>query len=166
MKLIPKPVELVEAPLDGQYAFIELKAPPDEDIFPHQVVRNNNGTAVLATGADPNRFFEESLEGYYLALSDTGPTLKQGSSESLGEIGFRAARPDKVRVVSIGGKKAIISAKGKLSSSHFGNYFGLLQEGRYTVLDLSNTARAAAKVLAVVEGNVGDEYARVLVEFP
>lgn len=168
MKLIPKPVELVEAPLDGQYAFIELKAPPDEDIFLHQVVRNKNGTAVLAKDAkpDPDQFFEEGYEGYYLALSDTGPTLKQGSSESLGEIGFRAARPDKVRVVSLGGKKAIISAKGKLSSSHFGNYFGLLQEGRYTVLDLSNTARPAAKVLEVVEGNVGDEYARVLVEFP
>lgn len=166
MKLIPKPVELVEAPLDGQYAFIELKAPPDEDIFLHQVVRNQDGTAVLAKGAASDEGLEESYEGYYLALSDTGPTLKQGSSESLGEIGFRAARPDKVRVVSLGGKKAIISAKGKLSSSHFGNYFGLLQEGRYTVLDLSNTDKPAAKVLKVVEGNVGDEYARVLVEFP
>ena len=165
MKLIPKPVELVEAPLDGQYAFTELKAPPDQDIFLHQVVRNKRGTAVLANDADPN-WVEGEEEGNYLALSDTGPTLKQGSSESLGETGFHAARPDKVRVVSLGGKKAIISAKGKLSSSHFGNYFGLLQEGRYTVLDLSNTARPAAKVLEVVEGNVGDEYARVLVKFP
>lgn len=159
MKLIPKPVELVEAPLDGQYAFTELKAPTSGDIFLHQVVKDDGtGTAALATGEDAT--------GFYLALSDTGPTLKQGSSESLGEIGFRAARPDKVRVVSIGGKKAIISAKGKLSSTHIGAQFGLLQEGRYTVLDLSNTARPAAKVLAVVEGNVGDEYARVLVEFP
>lgn len=165
MKLIPKPVELVEAPLDGQYAFIELKAPPDEDIFLHQVVRNNDGTAVLARGAATDRSLEESYEGYYLALSDTGPTLKQGSSESLGEIGFRAARPDKVRVVPLSGKKAIISAKGKLSSSHIGNSFSLLQEGRYTVLDLSNTDIPVAKVLEVVEGKVGDEYARVLVQF-
>lgn len=158
MKLIPKPVELVEAPLDGQYAFTELKAPTSGDIFLHQVVKDDGtGTAALATGEDTT--------GFYLALSDTGPTLKQGSSESLGEIGFRAARPDKVRVVPLSGKKAIISAKGKLSSTHIGAQFGLLQEGRYTVLDLSNTARPAAKVLEVVEGEVGDEYARVLVQF-
>lgn len=158
MKLIPKPVELVEAPPDGQYAFTELKAPTSGDIFLHQVVKDDGtGTAALATGKDTT--------GFYLALSDTGPTLKQGSSESLGEIGFRAARPDKVRVVPLSGKKAIISAKGKLSSTHIGAQFGLLQEGRYTVLDLSNTARPAAKVLEVVEGEVGDEYARVLVQF-
>lgn len=158
MKLIPKPVELVEAPLDGQYAFTELKAPTSGDIFLHQVVKDDGtGTAAIATGEDTT--------GFYLALSDTGPTLKQGSSESLGEIGFRAARPDKVRVVPLSGKKAIISAKGKLSSTHIGAQFGLLQEGRYTVLDLSNTARPAAKVLEVVEGEVGDEYARVLVQF-
>ena len=158
MKLIPKPVELVEAPLDGQYAFTELKAPTSGDIFLHQVVKDDGtGTAALATGEDTT--------GFYLALSDTGPTLKQGSSESLGEIGFRAARPDKVRVVPLSGKKAIISAKGKLSSTHIGAQFGLLQEGRYTVLDLSNAARPAAKVLEVVEGEVGDEYARVLVQF-
>lgn len=158
MKLIPKPVELVEAPPDGQYAFTELKAPTSGDIFLHQVVKDDGtGTAALATGEDTT--------GFYLALSDTGPTLKQGSSESLGEIGFRAARPDKVRVVPLSGKKAIISAKGKLSSTHIGAQFGLLQEGRYTVLDLSNTAKAAAKVLEVVEGEVGDEYARVLVQF-
>lgn len=158
MKLIPKPVELVEAPPDGQYAFTELKAPTSGDIFLHQVVKDDGtGTAALATGEDTT--------GFYLALSDTGPTLKQGSSESLGEIGFRAARPDKVRVVPLSGKKAIISAKGKLSSTHIGAQFGLLQEGRYTVLDLSNTARPAAKVLEVVEGEVGDEYARVLVQF-
>ena len=75
-----------------------------------------------------------------------------------------ASRPDKVRVVPLSGKKAIISAKGKLSSTHIGAQFGLLQEGRYTVLDLSNTT-TAAKVLEVVEGEVGDEYARVLVQF-
>lgn len=157
MKLIPKPVELVEAPLDGQYAFTELKAPTSGDIFLHQVVKDNNGTAVLATDTDAT--------GFYLALSDTSPTLKQGSSESLGEIGFLAARPDKVRVVPLSGKKAIISAKGVLASSHIGAQFGLLQEGRHTVLDLSNTTTAAAKVLEVVEGKVGDEYARVLVQF-
>lgn len=158
MKLIPKPVELVEAPLDGQYAFTELKAPTSGDIFLHQVVKaDGTGTAVLATGTDAT--------GFYLAVSDTGPTLKQGSSESLGEIGFQAARPDKVRVVPLSGKKAIISAKGVLAGTHIGAQFGLLQEGRHTVLDLSNTTTAAAKVLEVVEGKVGDEYARVLVQF-
>lgn len=160
MKLIPKPVELVEAPLDGQYAFTELKAPTSGDIFLHQVVKDDGtGTATLATGTDTT--------GFYLALSDTSPTLKQGSSDStsLGEVGFLASRPDKVRVVPLSGKKAIISAKGKLSSTHIGAQFGLLQEGRYTVLDLSNATKAAAKVLEVVEGEVGDEYARVLVQF-
>lgn len=158
MKLIPKPVELVEAPLDGQYAFTELKAPTSGDIFLHQVVKDNGtGTAVPATDTDAT--------GFYLALSDTSPTLKQGSSESLGEIGFWAARPDKVRVVPLSGKKAIISAKGVLANTHIGAQFGLLQEGRYTVLNLSNTTTAAARVLGVVEGEVGDEYARVLVQF-
>ena len=160
MKLIPKPVELVEAPLDGQYAFTELKAPTSEDIFLHQVVKDDGtGTAALAEDTDAT--------GFYLALSDTGPTLKQGSSDStsLGEVGFWAARPDKVRVVPLSGKKAIISAKGVLADTHIGAQFGLLQEGRHTVLDLSNTTTAAAKVLEVVEGKVGDEYARVLVQF-
>lgn len=160
MKLIPKPVELVEAPLDGQYAFTELNAPASGDIFLHQVVKDDGtGTAALATGSDAT--------GFYLALSDTGPTLKQGSSDStsLGEVGFWASRPDKVRVVSLSGKKAIISAKGVLDDTHIGAQFGLLQEGRHTVLDLSNTTTAAAKVLEVVEGKVGDEYARVLVQF-
>lgn len=160
MKLIPKPVELVEAPLDGQYAFTELNAPTGGDIFLHQVVKDyGNGTAVLAT--------DEDATGFYLALSDTGPTLKQGSSDStsLGEVGFWAARPDKVRVVPLSGKKAIISAKGVLDDAHIGAQFGLLQEGRYTVLDLSNTTTPAATILDVVEGKVGDEYARVLVQF-
>lgn len=158
MRLIPKPVELVEAPLDGQYAFTELVAPTSGDIFLHQVVKDNGtGTAAPVAGTETT--------GFYLALSDTGPTLKQGSSESLGEIGFWAARPDKVRVVPLSGKKAIISAKGTLASNHIGAQFGLLQEGQHTVLNLSNTTTAAAKVLGVVEGKVGDEYARVLVQF-
>ena len=159
MKLIPKPVELVDSHPDGVYAFTELKAPTSGDIFLHQVVKDDNGTAVLATGSD--------TAGLYLAVSDTGPALKQGSSDStsLGEVGFWAARPDKVRVVPLRGKRAIISAKGVLSSTHIGAQFGLLQEGRHTVLDLSNTTTPAAKVLEVVEGKVGDEYARVLVQF-
>ena len=160
MKLIPKPVELVSAPLDGSSAFIELRAPTSGDIFPHQVVKDDGtGTAVLATGTDSTRL--------HLALSDTGPTLKRGSSDStsLGEVGFWAARPDKVRAIPLTGLLGIISAKGVLASTHIGARFGLLQEGRYTVLDLSNTTTQVATILDVVEGKVGDEYARVLVRF-
>lgn len=160
MKLIPKPIELVSPPPDGVYAFVELRAPTSGDIFPHQVVKDDGtGTAVLATGTDSTRL--------HLALSDTGPTLKQGSSDStsLGEVGFWAARPDRVRAIPLTGLLCIISAKGVLANTHIGAKFGLLQEGRYTVLDLSNTTTQVATILDVVEGKVGDEYARVLVRF-
>lgn len=157
MQLHPKPVELVESPLDGQVQFEELNAPATGEIYLHQVVKSVSGTATPLAGTETT--------GFYLAVSDTTPTLPAGSTQDLGQAGWYAARPSKVRVVPLSGKKAIISAKGTLAAANIGAQFGLLQEGPYTVLNLANTTNQAAKILAVVEGQVGDQYARVLVQF-
>lgn len=159
MILHPKPVELVEAPLDGQVQAQRVNAPAaPTEIYLYQVVRLASGAAQPVQTTQATNF--------YLAVTDTSAGAKpQGSFVDNPNGSWFATRPSKVDVVPITGKLGIISAKGTLASANIGASFGLLQEGRYTVLDLANTATAAATILEVVEGAVGDQYARVLVRF-
>lgn len=158
MKLHPKPVELIEAPLDGQVQAQTVNAPTaPTEIYLYQVVR-------LASGvAQPVQTTQTT--GFYLAVTDTSVGKPVGSFVDNPGASWFASRPSTVDVVGLSGKLGIISAKGVLASGNIGASFGLTQEGRNTVLDLSNTATAAATIQQVVEGAVGDEYARVLVRF-
>lgn len=156
MTLTVKPVELVNKPLNGATQFEELNAPASGEIYLGQIVKDVSGTATLVAGTDTS--------GYKLAVSDTSATLPAGSYVDKG-LGWHASRPSKIRVIDLAGKLAIVSAKGTLATSHIGTSKTFIQEGRYTVLDLaSNPASGGAKILGVVEGTYGDQYARVLVQ--
>lgn len=156
--LHPKPVELIEKPLDGQVQSQSVNAPAaPTEIYLHQVVRVASGTAqpVQSTTAT----------GFFLAVSDTSPGAQpQGSFTTHPNGAWFASRPTKVDVVPISGKLGIISVKGNLAASNIGQSFGLTQEGRYTMLDLANNT-AAATILELVEGRYGTQNCRVLVRF-
>lgn len=156
--LQPKAVELLEWPLDGQPQFQEATAPTTGEIYLHQVVKLVSGVVTPLAGNEAT--------GFFLAISDTTPTLPQTStaSVSIGEF-VGGSRPTRLRVIPLQGRLAIMSVLGNITSAAIGQTRGLKQEGRYTVVDLANTTNAAVTILELVEGRFGAPWARVLVRF-
>ena len=154
-----KPVELVTQTPDGQEQFVLLNAPTTGEIYLHQVVRSNAGTAELAVNTGP----------FFLAVSDTTATLAgHGGTEGPGgtaggEIGnwMVKGQPAKLRAVPLSGKHIIITVDGLLQPTHIGQTRPFGQQGAYTVVDLAGTGTALT-ILELVEGRFGAPNARVL----
>lgn len=154
--LVIKPAELVEKPLDGQYFAQRVPAPTTTDFRLGEIVKLSSGQAAKLTGSETT--------GFYMVVKDNTPGLPEGSFVDNPDGDWFAKRPDYVDVVPVSGKKVILTAQGTLTAAHIGAQKPLATtpEG-YTVVDLSGTGTAAT-ILQVVEGAVGDDNARVLVQ--
>lgn len=155
--VVPKPVELVEPPLDGQIQAQRVPAASGVTFRAGEIVKLVSGTATKLAGTETT--------GFYLVVKDNTPGLPAGSSVDLGYAGWFAKDPGYVDVVPVSGKYVIMTAQGTLAAANIGQQFGLTTgTDGITRLNLSNTTNLAGRLEQVVEGQVGDQNARVLVK--
>lgn len=157
-----KPVELVDKPPDGTQRAQVVNADATQDVYVGQIAKLVSGAAVPVGASDTT--------GFYYVYSDTQVSFPAGGTPNGTGQEIRnfvgGTRPTQVAVLSVSGKRVIVSAKLGTNfdpTTHIGAQKPLVQDGRYTVVDLAGTGTAAT-ILGVVEGAPGDQGVRLLVQ--
>jgi len=151
-----KPAELVDKPPDGSAFAQRVPAPTNVDFRLGEIVRIASGQAAKLTGSETT--------GFHLVVKDNTPGLPEGSFVDNPDGTWFARRPNFIDVIPVSGRRVILTAQGTLAATHIGAQRPLsTTTDGITVVNLGGDG-AAARILQVVEGRVGDTNARVLVE--
>jgi len=151
-----KPAELVDKPPDGSAFAQRVPAPTNVDFRLGEIVRIASGQAAKLTGSETT--------GFHLVVKDNTPGLPEGSFVDNPDGTWFARRPNFIDVIPVSGRRVILTAQGTLAATHIGAQRPLsTTTDGITVVNLGGTG-TAARILQVVEGQVGDTNARVLVE--
>ena len=151
-----KPAELVDKLPDGSAFAQRVPAPTNVDFRLGEIVRIASGQAAKLTGSETT--------GFHLVVKDNTPGLPEGSFVDNPDGTWFARRPNFIDVIPVSGRRVILTAQGTLAATHIGAQRPLsTTTDGITVVNLGGTG-TAARILQVVEGQVGDTNARVLVE--
>ena len=151
-----KPAELVDKPPDGSAFAQRVPAPTNVDFRLGEIVRIASGQAAKLTGSETT--------GFHLVVKDNTPGLPEGSFVDNPDGTWFARRPSFIDIIPVSGRRVILNAQGTLAATHIGAQRPLsTTTDGITVVNLGGDG-AAARILQVVEGRVGDTNARVLVE--